>query len=89
MSVLGGGHLSALLPDILASCRARNAFVREGHLMLFRFLPITMQPALQPHLGYVLPGILDGLSDENEGARDAALAAGMRRVRVKVRVVLG
>jgi hypothetical protein len=27
------------------------------------------------HLGEVLPAILDGLSDESEGVRDAALAA--------------
>lgn len=38
----GPAHLEALLPDILAACRARGAAVREGHLTLFRFLPITM-----------------------------------------------
>lgn len=28
--------LTQLLPEMLASARARNAFVREGHLTLFR-----------------------------------------------------
>ena len=32
--------------------------------------------ALAVHLGRVLPCVLDGLSDEGEGVRDAALAAG-------------
>ncbi|KIY91964.1 Translational activator GCN1 [Monoraphidium neglectum] len=60
---------------MLASAKARNAFVREGHLTLFRYLPLTMEAAFMTHLGEVLPAILDGLSDESEGVRDAALAA--------------
>lgn len=40
---------------------------------------LAPQAALQPHLGYVLPCVLDGLSDEAEGVRDAALAAGALR----------
>ena len=30
----------------------------------------------QPYVGRVLPAVLDGLADENEGVREAALAAG-------------
>ena len=35
---------------------------------------------LQDHLGEVLPAILDGLADESEGVRDAALQAGRTAV---------
>lgn len=35
-----------------------------------------MEDTFQRYLGEVLPAILDGLSDDAEGVRDAALAAG-------------
>ena len=41
-----------------------------------QFLPITLEAHFQPYLGRVLPAILDGLADESEGVRDAALSAG-------------
>jgi len=37
------------------------------------------------HLGEVLPAILDGLSDESEGVRDAALAAARAFVEIYAR----
>ncbi|GLC46160.1 hypothetical protein PLESTB_001196200 [Pleodorina starrii] len=77
LAVLGPDHLDALLPDVLASAGARSRPAqREGALTLFQFLPLTMEAALQTHLPRVLPAILDGLSDEAEGVRDAALGAG-------------
>ena len=41
---------------------------------------------LQEHLGEVLPAILDGLADEAEGVRDAALAAGRTAVELYAQV---
>ena len=76
LSVLGTAHMEGLLPDVLEGCKASRAHVREGHLTLFQFLPITLESLFQPYLGRVLPAILDGLADENEGVREAALAAG-------------
>ncbi|KAG2489371.1 hypothetical protein HYH03_012201 [Edaphochlamys debaryana] len=77
LAVLGPAHLEALLPDVLASAGARSRPAqREGGLTLFQYLPLTMAEPLQTHLPRVLPAILDGLSDEAEGVRDAALAAG-------------
>ncbi|KAF8055816.1 hypothetical protein HT031_006591 [Scenedesmus sp. PABB004] len=76
LAVMGEAHLGELLPELEASAGSKNPFVREGHLTLFRYLPLTMEAPFQDHLGEVLPLILDGLSDEVEGVRDAALAAG-------------
>ena len=44
-----------------------------------------MEAPFQSHLGEVLPAILDGLSDESEGVRDAALAAARALVEVYAR----
>ena len=41
---------------------------------------------VQAHLGEVLPAILDGLADEAEGVRDAALAAGRTAVELYAQV---
>ncbi|GIL49256.1 hypothetical protein Vafri_5386 [Volvox africanus] len=77
LAVLGRDHLDALLPGVLASAGAKlRPAQREGALTLFQYLPLTMEDALQMYLPRVLPAILDGLSDEAEGVRDAALAAG-------------
>jgi hypothetical protein len=64
LSVLGEEHLAQLLPELFASATSKNPYVREGHLTLFRYLPLTMEQPFQEHLGEVLPLILDGLSDE-------------------------
>jgi hypothetical protein len=47
-----------------------------------------MEDEFQGHLGDVLPTILDGLSDEAEGVRDAALDAGRGFVEVYARSCL-
>jgi len=77
LAVQGPEAVAELLPDILTGCRARNAPMREGHLTLFTFLPHSMKNAdFKPMLPQVLPCVLDGLADESEGVRDAALSAG-------------
>jgi hypothetical protein len=77
LAVLGEGQLAQLLPTLVDAARAaRSPFVREGHLTLLRYLPATMEAAFRAHLGEALPLVLEGLSDEAEGVRDAALAAG-------------
>lgn len=64
VAVMGEAHLAELLPELCASATSKNPYVREGHLTLFKYLPLTMETAFQAHLGEVLPLILDGLSDE-------------------------
>ena len=41
-------------------------------------VPHIVSYPVQPYLGRVLPAILDGLADESEGVRAAALSAGER-----------
>ncbi|PRW50843.1 Translational activator GCN1 isoform A [Chlorella sorokiniana] len=76
LAVQGPDQVAQLLPDIIVGCRARNAAIREGHLTLFKYLPLCMPDDFVQHLPQVLACILDGLADEAEGVRDAALAAG-------------
>ncbi|CAD7699428.1 unnamed protein product, partial [Ostreobium quekettii] len=82
LAIHGKEHLEGLMPEILSDCSASNATNREGGLMLFRFLPQTMQEDFQAHLSTVLPFILDGLADENDDVREAAMAAGRMLVNV-------
>ncbi|KAI3427088.1 hypothetical protein D9Q98_007027 [Chlorella vulgaris] len=76
LAVQGPEQVSELMPGIIAGCRARNSAVREGHLTLFKYLPICMPDAFVEHLAQALTCILDGLADEAEGVRDAALSSG-------------
>jgi len=58
----------------------RNVFVllTSGILCSYfvQYLPVALGPVFQDYLLRVLPAILDGLADENESVRDAALSAG-------------
>jgi hypothetical protein len=47
LAVLGRTHMEALLPDILAACSSSSAFVREGNLTLFNFLPHAIPDVFQ------------------------------------------
>lgn len=47
LAVMGRQYLDGLLPQLLESCVAKNPFVREGHLTLFKFLPSTLGDAFQ------------------------------------------
>jgi len=89
LAVLGGEQLAALLPQLVDAARlpaagggagaarlSSSSAAREGHLTLLRYLPATMEAQFRAHLGEALPLVLEGLSDEAEGVRDAALAAG-------------
>ncbi|CAI5531411.1 unnamed protein product [Closterium sp. Naga37s-1] len=75
----GRHRFEVLLPDLLAGCSHKVSTVRDGHLTLFKYLPLSFGAPFQNYLPQVLPAILDGLAglaDESESVRDAALAAG-------------
>ena len=47
LAVLGPRQVEALLPDIMANTKNKSPFVREGHLNLFKFLPLVMPEQFQ------------------------------------------
>ena len=54
LSVMGRKYFDALLPDLLQSCTAKNPFVREGNLTLFKFLPGTLSDVFQVPYPFIL-----------------------------------
>ncbi|KAL4028354.1 hypothetical protein IC575_011547 [Cucumis melo] len=76
LAALGIDYFDHVLPDIIRNCSHQRAPVRDGYLTLFKYLPRSLGVQFQNYLQQVLPAILDGLADENESVRDAALGAG-------------
>ncbi|WCJ36197.1 eIF-2-alpha kinase activator GCN1 [Euphorbia peplus] len=76
LSALGTEYFEHVLPDIIRNCSHQRASVRDGYLTLFKYLPRSLGVQFQNYLQQVLPAILDGLADENESVREAALGAG-------------
>lgn len=76
LAALGTDYFEHLLPDIIRNCSHQRASVRDGYLTLFKYFPRSLGTKFQKYLQQVLPAILDGLADENESVRDAALGAG-------------
>ncbi|ESQ38842.1 hypothetical protein EUTSA_v10022486mg [Eutrema salsugineum] len=76
LAALGTEYFENVLPDLIRYCSHQKASVRDGYLTLFKFLPRSLGAQFQNYLQLVLPAILDGLADENESVRDAALGAG-------------
>ncbi|PWA68142.1 ILITYHIA [Artemisia annua] len=76
VAALGTEYFEHLLPDIIRNCSHPKAPVRDGYLTLFKYLPRSLGVQFQNYLQQVLPSILDGLADENESVREAALGAG-------------
>lgn len=76
LAALGTEYFEHVLSDILRNCSHHKASVRDGYLTLFKYLPRSLGIQFQKYLHQVLPAILDGLADENESVRDAALGAG-------------
>ncbi|XWS58445.1 hypothetical protein CRYUN_Cryun08bG0034400 [Craigia yunnanensis] len=76
LAALGTEYFEDVLPDIIRNCSHQKASVRDGYLTLFKYFPRSLGVQFQNYLQRVLPAILDGLADENESVRDAALGAG-------------
>ncbi|XP_050384454.1 protein ILITYHIA [Argentina anserina] len=76
LAALGTEYFEHVLPDVIRNCSHQKASVRDGHLTLFKYLPRSIGVQFQNYLQKVLPAIIDGLADENESVREAALGAG-------------
>ncbi|OWM67342.1 hypothetical protein CDL15_Pgr000794 [Punica granatum] len=76
LAALGVEYFENLLPDVIRNCSHQKASVRDGYLTLFKYFPRSLGVQFQNYLPQVLPAILDGLADENESVREAALGAG-------------
>jgi HEAT repeat protein len=66
LSGLGMERLESLLPDIISNTASPRPYVREGFISLLVYLPATFGHRFAPHLGRVIPAILNGLADESE-----------------------
>jgi HEAT repeat protein len=66
LSGLGMERLESMLPDIIASTSSPRPYIREGFISLLVYLPATFGHRFAPHLGRVIPPILNGLADDSE-----------------------
>jgi len=76
LNALGGDRFVAILPEVYRGCSSPLSRVREGHLQLLKFLPLSVGQKFEPYLSESLTTVLTGLADEEESVRDAALGAG-------------
>ena len=76
LAVLGQSRVDEAVPAIARGCKDSRANVKDGQLELLHFLSHAGGSFLVWHLPTIFPCVLDGLSDEAEHVRDAALQAG-------------
>ncbi|GAA5986671.1 hypothetical protein JCM11641_001358 [Rhodosporidiobolus odoratus] len=73
---LGTDRLEDLLPNILSSTSSPRTYVREGHISLLVFLPVTFGDRFAPYLGRIIQPVLSGLADDSDFVREASMRAG-------------
>ena len=76
LSGLGMERLEGLLPEVITNTASPRPYVREGFISLLVYLPATFGHRFAPHLGRVVPPILNGLADDSEFVREASMRAG-------------
>lgn len=73
---IGIERLDGLMPLILSSANSLKASAREGFTTLLVFLPATFGDKFTPYISQIVPTILEGLADESDSVREAALSVG-------------
>ncbi|GAA5855038.1 hypothetical protein JCM8547_002355 [Rhodosporidiobolus lusitaniae] len=73
---LGTDRLEELLPTILTNTSSPRTYVREGHISLLVFLPVTFGDRFSPYLGRIVQPVLSGLADDSDFVREASMRAG-------------
>lgn len=72
---LGNERLEAMLEDFIVGTQHPLSHVREGHLMLFVYLPVSFRDDFVGYVGQIIPCLLRGLSDVEDGVRSTAMRA--------------
>lgn len=73
---LGIDRLEDMFPVILQNTSSPRVFVREGHISLLVFLPVTFGDRFSPYLGKIIQPVLSGLADDSGFVREASMRAG-------------
>ncbi|KAL1515351.1 hypothetical protein AB1Y20_001981 [Prymnesium parvum] len=73
LSALGDAKVAQVLPTLIDGCRSGDALAREGFLMLWVNLPAVLGARFEPFLDGVIPAVLEGLADDVEAVREAAM----------------
>ncbi|ORY90168.1 ARM repeat-containing protein [Leucosporidium creatinivorum] len=76
LQACGIDRLEGLLPVILSNTSNPRTYVREGHISLLIFLPVTFGDRFSPYLGRIIQPVLNGLADESDYVREASMRAG-------------
>ncbi len=78
---IGVERLEIILQETLEKTKSKIACVRQGYTILLVYLPMAFKDSFTPYIEVVVPTILNGLADDDEDVREAALQAGQIIVR--------
>ncbi|KAK4052868.1 translational activator of GCN4 [Microbotryomycetes sp. JL221] len=76
LQACGIDRLEGVLPMIITNTSSPRTYVREGHINLLVFLPVTFGERFSPYLGRIIQPVLNGLADDSDFVREASMRAG-------------
>lgn len=82
MTGLGTERLDKTMQEVLVCLEDDSLLphIREGYLMLFIYMPLSLKEEFSEYIGVILTPILTGLASESEFVRDTSYRAGQRIV---------